>query len=154
MSLNHTSDGFHSLTDINMIKATYVMNIMDAMSKAPLVDFGWPSNSDFVSSSVNSSSVKVRNTTSVFNKRSSNGGLGSANVTGFSMNTSAASKNYLRVSNSSSFENYTSGSQSAGVVVTKWKIYNSKANITTPINSSSPAQVNKMKFVFGGWWIY
>ncbi len=29
---DHTSDGFHSLSDVNMIKASYILNIMDAMS--------------------------------------------------------------------------------------------------------------------------
>lgn len=28
-----TSDGFHSLSDVNMMKATYVLNLMDGMSR-------------------------------------------------------------------------------------------------------------------------
>ena len=31
--VSRTSDGFHSLSDVNMIKASYVLNIMDAMSR-------------------------------------------------------------------------------------------------------------------------
>jgi hypothetical protein len=30
---DHTSDGFHSLSDVNMIKASYILNVMDAMSR-------------------------------------------------------------------------------------------------------------------------
>jgi hypothetical protein len=29
--VNRTSDGFHSVSDINMIKATYILNVMDGM---------------------------------------------------------------------------------------------------------------------------
>ena len=31
--VNRTSDGFHSLSDINVIKATYLLNIMDKMAE-------------------------------------------------------------------------------------------------------------------------
>ena len=119
------------------------MNIMDAMSKAPLVDFGWPSHVQSLKSNT-----------------SSNGNLNSApsrvvknnlHVSNSSMETPVVLKNNLRMSNRSSLDNTTADSEGTGVIITKWKIHSSKTNITALTNSSTATQGKKMKYIFGGY---
>jgi hypothetical protein len=44
--VNRTSDGFHSLSDVNMIKASYVLNVMDSMSRPGGSYFAWSSRTE------------------------------------------------------------------------------------------------------------
>ena len=41
---DHTSDGFHSLSDVNMIKASYILNVMDVMSLHD-IRYAWSNDS-------------------------------------------------------------------------------------------------------------